>query len=460
MPVHLLFGVFGRSTLTNLQGATFATGWCMRVFFHSLLILIVLGVSSCTIGPGAINAERVNLTDAIAVTSRQQLLLNLVRAYNNEQLQFVDISQVINTSQLSGTFMLTENFPQAVAMGAHSGHDYTPAFTVSGYDQPSITYVPLLGGALVAQIAQPITVDSIAALYDSGWKLGPLLALTAKFLGPSPNAQQTIIEDLGELADNNALLIVPQKSLATNGPGGDDSLELYCDPDRAPGGQVAEAKREWDEISGIFQGTYINPRDIGIVAPSGVKGHGDPSSYSIELRTVPASQPSVLTQNQVIPLLRTRSALGAVMNAANPDIGWTFFVDGEDPPSDLRKEPTKGCWLSTTLSEQPYTLPGTSDLKTLVSQATTFPSLQGYSGVIVLASDKRVRRYILVHRGLSGPKKNVPYVIVSRDGEKYWIDGTDEVSQKNFELLSLLLTMQAQSSATPPPIPAITVGGH
>jgi hypothetical protein len=44
-------------------------------------------------------------------------------------------------------------------------------------------------------------------------------------------------------------------------------------------------------------------------------------------------------------------------------------------------------------------------------------------------------------------------------GKWYCIDGSDVISQKNFDLISLFLTMMAIPSAVPPLSPTINVGG-
>ncbi len=68
-----------------------------------------------------------------------------------------------------------------------------------------------------------------------------------------------------------------------------------------------------------------------------------------------------------------------------------------------------------------------------------------------------LRRYILIVVD-DVPPANA-YVAHESQGKWYYIDGNDAISQRNFDLVSLFLTMMAIPSAVPPLSPAINVGG-
>lgn len=69
-----------------------------------------------------------------------------------------------------------------------------------------------------------------------------------------------------------------------------------------------------------------------------------------------------------------------------------------------------------------------------------------------------LRRYILIV--VQDKPPTIPiYAEYSYGGNWYYIAGNDTVSQKNFRLLSLFLTMMAIPSQTPPLTPVISVGG-
>ncbi len=68
-----------------------------------------------------------------------------------------------------------------------------------------------------------------------------------------------------------------------------------------------------------------------------------------------------------------------------------------------------------------------------------------------------LRRYILIIQSDSPPSE--AYVSYFFNGTWYSIAADDAVSQKNFTLISLFLTMMAIPSAVPPLSPVINVGG-
>ncbi len=68
-----------------------------------------------------------------------------------------------------------------------------------------------------------------------------------------------------------------------------------------------------------------------------------------------------------------------------------------------------------------------------------------------------LRRYILIITDNLPPTN--AYVSHFERGIWYYIDGADLIFQKNFELVSLFLTMMAVPSTTPPITPTISVGG-
>ena len=68
-------------------------------------------------------------------------------------------------------------------------------------------------------------------------------------------------------------------------------------------------------------------------------------------------------------------------------------------------------------------------------------------------------RYMLVVRAADLPDQPVYAAYRDKDGYWYYIAGDDYISQRNFQLITLFLTMMAVPSAVPPISPTINVGG-
>ena len=207
---------------------------------------------------------------------------------------------------------------------------------------------------------------------------------------------------------------------------------------------------------------------------------------SIELRTMPVTKkPSPLFISDS-PLMRTYSALGILKNAAQPPTPRIGFVPPDvyqriisylwnDPehenarlsvytllPDDQGKNdeplspenqderrkfnPVIVDWLNTTELPLPYVY---------------LPKRGGINDdAFVMANHRleQLRRYILIIKSDTLPPANA-YVAYFDRGHWYYIDGEDQISQKNFNLIVLFLTVMAYPPTTVPLTTSINVGG-
>ena len=144
-----------------------------------------LGGGGCSIsGPTSISTSRTNYNEAIARTSSEQLLLNLVR------LRYRDVPLFLEVSSVTTTF-------EVVAGGGIGFFSTTPdieAIDLSGSislsERPSVTYLPLQGDQFVKKLMTPLQTETLALMYHSGWSLERMLKVTVRRLGPLVNAEQ------------------------------------------------------------------------------------------------------------------------------------------------------------------------------------------------------------------------------------------------------------------------------
>jgi hypothetical protein len=230
---------------------------------------------------------------------------------------------------------------------------------------------------------------------------------------------------------------------------------------------------------------------------------------TIELRVVPL--PASTTIPSRAPLMRTYSALGILKNATerpgpkiefvtpqqydqirgepwNEDVdSLTYYtlvasdLDSVNCPS--ARKPSGGCDNPLPASKRELFRDGRLERWIQNSAATDAspgagarnpPELSYPSGLDVYEIDNKdvlssdfidmngrlgtMRRYILVI--VDDHRPTVPVYVACTDGLKwYYIAKDDTVSEKNFQLLSLFMTMMAVPPATQPLSPVINVGG-
>lgn len=206
----------------------------------------------------------------------------------------------------------------------------------------------------------------------------------------------------------------------------------------------------------------------------------------IELRTMPVKIPVSVAAglSSGAPLLRTFSALGILKNATEAPYRRIAFIDAGDYLR-IRSYPWNrdaGNFSFYTLTSDdtknsgdfPYELGGSKNDIQAANEAIDWLSSSnngekpfvyepmnrdayGYDYSRGNRALGLLRRYVLIIHGDSLPKN--AYVAHFDRGEWFYIANDDEISQKNFDLISLFMTMMAVPSTTTPVGTSISVGG-
>jgi len=289
-------------------------------------------------------------------------------------------------------------------------------------------------------------------------------------------------------------------------PGPDDALDIYLQPFHAhqPRSEIAEGQRVlqlWVRLLWLYSGSQpkFTPRDparcaqIGLSTDPSVLRTWDTKLGSdhanvdlneirrclpnlIELRTLPVPPERVRSANLSTgsPLLKTSSTLGILKAATerphpkiafisrevydtirsyswNRDVDslsfYTLLPETENPGDEPRPDASLDREVTTWIKQ-----PGVN--------LFVYDPRKPISEDDYIRGNRRLgfmRRYILIVVGDQAPAN--AYVSHFSDGKWYYIAGDDEISQKNFDLVSLFLTMMAIPSAVPPIAPTIAVGG-
>jgi hypothetical protein len=188
----------------------------------TVFVIPSFALTGCiTPGPTSIMEQRPNYNEVIRTTSRDQVFYNIVRVYNDDIPQFVDVTSINAAMSFQGTVAGGANLPQTMTGGGskavttggtnngqtvtttnvpfYTGHDFSLNGTVQVSESPVITYQPLQGQALVQQIATPVTVDTLANLYNSDWPISSILALAADRITPNSNDYYTALNAIIDL---------------------------------------------------------------------------------------------------------------------------------------------------------------------------------------------------------------------------------------------------------------------
>lgn len=470
----------------------------------ALVVGTLVLIGGCqSVGPIAIDQGRDRYNNIIQSTSKEQTFSNIIRVFHHEPTVFMDVAEVDATTTFSGSVsggVTNVGAGSAISNGTFVGQSGNVAGGVTYTESPLIRYTPLLGQALVVQLATPVGPDALASLYDSSWYVTPLLDFSTSFLTLEYDDYYAALNLISQLDHDQRLELVAEKSDVTkaketvktstlqqtraanvtlevtnkSSSEAADALVIYFQPPRRHHAPNSDDQSLWNRLRGFYRDTQPMPK------PSGKQGASPLDRNRIELRTMPVATADMHDNHLVsgAPLMKTFSALGILKNATEAPRPKIAFIDperfsrirnhpwnkgpndlafytllpedennGDDVPKDGEKKVQDKvvAWLWRTYGE-----PG---------KGTPF-LYRSDDPADFIAGNRRLgalRRYILIVAADHAPPN--AYVAHFARGTWYYIDGEDELSQKNFNLITLFLTMMAAPPATQPLVPSISVGG-
>jgi len=459
------------------------------------LLALIMPLLSCQfLGPTAIKWGRLNYNDVIQQTSKTQTFANIIRVKNHEPTAFLDVTQI------SAAVLAQANLTGAVSsLGVHPQNGGSASLGLEYQEAPTIQYNPLLGQALITQIATPITIDSITNLYDSDWLIAPLIALAVDRLTPGYEDFAAALNAIIALDDLGAITFTPgvvsttlsdqgKPASAASKPSTSEQepvliVALQAVHPRTNGAptdiQTAETvSRLWCRLYTLLNGNRTRCEEI-------------PKTIAFSRRQVPIKTETShnnkreLSANSEYPL-RTRSALGILKSATETPSPRIAFVT-EEIFRKIRGHPWNSRQVRSACGEMIYytllpeeegpedhpsaNVEATRVVRNLIMSREQYPERSpkwclyttsstldptDYQGAQDEARLAFLRRYLLII--VSDSEIEGSYVSYS-DGKKWYsIDADDDVSQKNFVLIGQFLTMQATTVPQSPLVPTISVG--
>ncbi len=140
-----------------------------------LITIVLVTMTGCaSVGPKTVPHDQFNYNAAIAESSQEQLLLNLVRLRYNETPVFLKVGSVI--SQYSR--IASANAAVGANTSVVGDNTASAGGRLSWADRPTITYIPISGQEFARNLLTPIPPSAIFNMVQSGWPADLVLPLT------------------------------------------------------------------------------------------------------------------------------------------------------------------------------------------------------------------------------------------------------------------------------------------
>lgn len=148
-------------------------------------------LAGCQVGPRTLPVSSAHYSDAVRVAQSEQLLVNLVRLRYRDHPVYLSVSSISTQFEVgvsaSVDGSIVESGPDVLGLGGG----------ISYAERPTITFGLLNGDDFERDMLEPVSVNTIALLAESGWRVDRVLRLTVESLnglkhastasGPTPS---------------------------------------------------------------------------------------------------------------------------------------------------------------------------------------------------------------------------------------------------------------------------------
>lgn len=259
-----------------------------RVNSLVLLILVLTGQTGCQhYGPRSIAADRIPYNESVAVSWKEQTLLNIVKMRYVDTPFFVDVPQITSGYTLQGVATVNGGIFPPVSPLASIAQQLGVNLNLQGayQDRPTISYQPQTGSQFIRNLTQPINPGSVLFLLQSGYPADVVFNLTVDSINGVRN--RSVSGGQLRLADPEFPRIVKAlRKAQISGHVGirveqdkdkKDSVAFFfhdqdIDPELAK--ELAEVRKvlrldpDRRDFRVVFGGTAKNPNEIAILSRS------------------------------------------------------------------------------------------------------------------------------------------------------------------------------------------------
>lgn len=154
----------------------------IRPLLSAILCTMLLLLSGCVLGPHSLKNSRLNYNRALQQTTREELLLNLVRMRYHESEEFLRVPSI------------TSQYTYDADIGGNGGWDDTSLKSVGlslglgAQSKPTIVFAPEQDKEFNQRKLTPISEETLDLLGSKGWAIDRVLRLTVRNINDIDNA--------------------------------------------------------------------------------------------------------------------------------------------------------------------------------------------------------------------------------------------------------------------------------
>jgi hypothetical protein len=148
--------------------------------FTLLFAVCALMTTGCILGPKSLQHSRLNYNRAVQRTSREELLLNLVRMRYHESEEFLGVSSITGQYTYNANLAASGIWP--------GGDDDKGTLSVGATTKPTIVYAPEQGKEFNQRKLSPVSLETLDLLASKGWAIDRVVRLAVRNLNDVDNA--------------------------------------------------------------------------------------------------------------------------------------------------------------------------------------------------------------------------------------------------------------------------------